>query len=145
MMIKWPNLRRGKARYLALSSALELVRLQQIRGVMDTREWLGTEFDRLQDSVEKMQPAHIDLSEELAGAILDKMRGPLSISRETSDWLKEISGGYPFNWTMPLGYSSQGGTINAQITAMGSLVLEMRNHANETVWRGEFAPPNDAE
>src|SRR5216683_4166242 len=140
--------RRGYYRYLTLFNRLEAGDKITVQAAMDTREWLGGEFDRLREKTEKefilirdlvagIHPVHVNMDEMVANAMLDKMRGPLTISQSASDWLKEITGGYSFQWATPLGYSPQGGTIWANITADGTLNMRLDNHENETIWRGE--------
>lgn len=111
-----------------------------IRQTMDTREWEGGELDRIREAVTAIHPAHIDMTQELADAILDCMRGPLTISQEASDWLRDSTGDYQEFISSPLGYRS-GGTVYTTITPDGTINLEFRNQTGETFWRGEFTPP----
>lgn len=62
--IKWPVIRRGFYRYNAMQNAIELVRIQQVRLIMDTREWMGNEFDKLREMIPQPAPADAEKEDE---------------------------------------------------------------------------------
>jgi hypothetical protein len=141
--------RPGHYRYTALFQRIEAVERVSIRGTMDTREWLGGELDRIHDSITRananinaltMPP--IELTEELANMILDRMRGPLTISQGASDWLRTLVSSSPMQWTSPLGWNQNAGQIRQTITPEGTLNIELVTGNGESVWRGEFTPPD---
>lgn len=105
-----------------------------IRQTMDTREWLGGELDQIREKVEAIHPAHIDMTQELADAILDRMRGPLTISTETAEWLKAIGG---WQWTSPL----RNGQFRINIYHDGTAELEMQDEKGARVWHGTLREP----
>jgi hypothetical protein len=127
--IKWPVIRRNRARLAVIQYTTDLTQKQGIRLAMDTREWLGGELDRIRDAVTAIHPAHIDMTKELADAILDKMPGPLTISTETAEWLRSIGG---WVWTVPINH----GMFKIQIHNDGSMQLELHDEEYSIAWRG---------
>jgi hypothetical protein len=134
--------RPAKYHYLFLEAALNTNSALINRTTMDTREWLGGELDRIRDAVATIPATKIDITPETADAILDKIRGPLTISQEASDWLRTLAPHGPMPWTSHLGWNNNAGAIRLLITPEGTLNLELVNQIGETVWRGEFTPPN---
>ncbi|SRR6266849_2123377 len=134
--------RPGYVRYMEQQVALETIALQETRHTMDTREWLGGELNRLREAVEAIHPVHVDMDETVANAMLDKMRGPLTVSQTTSDWLRTLAPHVPMSWTFPLGWDANAGQMRATITPEGTLNLELISLVGEILWRGEFTPPD---
>lgn len=103
---------------------------------MDNRGWLGGEMDRIREAVLAIHPAHIDMTQELADAILDRMRGPLTIPQAVSDWLRGYT---PMQYTMPVG---NGGYFRYQVMADGTMELHLYDTAGVRAWVGTLVPPD---
>lgn len=134
--------RPAKYHYLFLEAALSSNSTLITRNTMDTREWLGGELDRIREAVAVIPATKIDITPETADTILDRMRGPLTISQEASDWLRTLAPHGPVPYTSPLGWTNDGGVIKTLITPEGTLNIELVNRKGETIWRGEFTPPD---
>lgn len=117
-----------------------------------TQERLG-ESDRilkaisvLNDHVDAIEPARVDLTQELADDIVRKIHGPLTISQEFSDDLRKLAGRADWFQVVAFGHGGVGsGRLELRIKTDGAMCLEIRDFSGQPMWRGTFVPPGYGE
>lgn len=104
------------------------------------QERLG-ESDRIVKAIEQIRPASVDLTQEMADDIVRKIHGPLTISREFSDWCAEQAKHGDCVYTFQIGYGSDAGRGLMRLDGNGAMHLDLYDCTGAFLWRGTFVPP----
>ena len=118
---------------------------QAIQPVADAEEAVGLLAEALAvlaKKVERIQPAQVDLSQELADDITRKLRGPLTIPQEMSDWIRQEAQYHDMLSISRLGYSATAGDLRWTLRSDGTMELEIRDMLGSRWWIGVFGPPD---
>lgn len=89
-----------------------------------------------------VQPVKLDLTQELADRITEKLHGPFTISTECSNWLRGLAQHGDVLYVNPVGYTALGGSLDLRIKTNGSLYVELRDHSGQIMWRATLVPPD---
>ena len=106
----------------------------------DAGHLLGA-IGRLTEAVGSIQPAKVDLTQEMADDIVRKIHGPLTIGREFSAWITEQAHGHDVLTTFQIGYGNDAARGYMRLKADGKLNLEIMDMNGAMMWMGTFVPP----
>lgn len=122
------------------------IRLDQVIGKLTEQgEWhnpIYGKLTQLEAKLDAIQPASVDLTQEMADDIVRKIHGPLTIGQEFSDWIRQEAPHHDIFWATQIGYGSTAGQMHIILKTNGTLFLEMRDHVGRDLWRGTFVPPD---
>lgn len=98
----------------------------------------------LLEVLDSIQPASVDLTQEMADDIVRKIHGPLTISQEFSDTLKSDLASHHDWWqAFPFGYGGDsGGRLEMTVKTNGSIYLRILDSVGALKWQGTFVPPD---
>jgi hypothetical protein len=117
----------------------------------NTREWLQeridhtiTDLHEIEQQLSEIRPVHVDMSEQVANAIIAKVRSGMVIPQDVVDAVKEQAGAYGWSYiTPPMG--ANGPAVRIRANADGTISLEILDMHNSLRWSGELVPPNYGE
>ena len=92
-------------------------------------------------AIGKIQPAHVEMSQELADEITRKLRGPLTIPQEMSDWIRQEASYHDVLSIARLGYSASAPDVHWTLRTDGTLQLEIKRPDGSRWWIGVWGPP----
>jgi len=107
----------------------------------DLKQDIKTSHEGALAAISTVQPAQVDLSQELADEITRKLRGPLVIPQEMSDWVREEAQYHDVQTFHRLGYSSSAADARWTLRPDGRIQLEILRFDGVRWWFGMFGPP----
>ena len=113
-------------------------RQQRVEDAVDS---LCEAIEELTKGVRAIQPAKVDLTQEMADYIVRKIQGPLTIGREFSAWIAEQAHGHDVLTTFQIGYGNDAARGYMRLKADGKLNLEIMDMNGAMMWMGTFVPP----
>jgi hypothetical protein len=96
----------------------------------------------LTDHVKAVEPVSVELDQSLADRIVEKIHGPMTISKEFSAWLAKNAEFHDVYWTAHLGYGPDCGQVEYRIKTNGTLYMQIADLNGAILWRGTFVPPD---
>lgn len=102
----------------------------------------NTHTSLIEQAIREVQPASVDLTQELADDIVRKIRGPLTISAECSAWLRSMAEFKDVFLTYSVGYGPTYGALDMRIKTDGALCLDLRDANGATMWTATLVPPD---
>jgi hypothetical protein len=108
----------------------------------DLSSQVAGNHEELLAAIEQIQPAHVDMTAELADQITLKLRGPLIIPDDMAAWVRDETRYQSVFNVHPIGYGG-GFTAHWTFRPGGYIDLEMRNREGMAWWRGTFQPASD--
>ena len=91
-------------------------------------------------AIQQIQPAHVDLTQEMADDITAKLRGPLTLPQGMGDWAREEAKYHNVPAYHRLGYGAMAADLRWNIKSDGSIDLEILRNDGMRWWSGTFRP-----
>jgi hypothetical protein len=95
----------------------------------------------LAERVSAIEPAQVDLTQEMADDIVRKIHGPLTIPQGFSDWIKEQARYRDIVRIEPLGHGPHASTSTCVLKADGTMFWQFRDMNGAPLWERTFVPP----